>query len=86
MMINKIICHPGEYLIDAIDSLEMTPSEFAIKANISLKTIDTIIKCESNITFEVASRLAAFFGYCVDFWVNLQASYDTYLQGLNKYC
>ena len=38
---NRVISHPGEYLLDAINSLGMTQNEFAIRVGILAKTINT---------------------------------------------
>ena len=80
----RVVSHPGEYLIDSIEALGMTQNEFAIRTDISTKTISNLINGKANITFEIASKLASFFGNSVEFWINLQTKYNVYLQNLNK--
>jgi len=38
--------------------------------------IERIVREEMGITADTALRLAKFFGNSVEFWLNLQASYD----------
>ena len=71
--------HPGVIIKDAIDSLDMTQSEFANRVGLSVKNVSTLVNGESNITFGVAIKLATFFGNSVEGWLNLQTNYDLYL-------
>ena len=71
--------HPGEYISDALEAMNMSQQEFAARSGISVKNLSTLINGKSNITFEVAEKLAAFFHNGVDFWTNLQNRYESYL-------
>ena len=73
------VSHPGIYLKDAIEELGLNQSEFALRSGLSIKNVSTIINGESNITFDVAIKLAAFFNTSVEGWINLQTKYDMYL-------
>ena len=68
--------HPGEYIKDAIISLNMTRSEFAARCGMTDKNLSTLISGESRITFEVADKLASFFHNSIEFWLSLQNRYD----------
>ena len=81
-MRNRPISHPGVVLLDNIEALGMTQNEFALRTGILPKTINTIINGTSSITFEVAYKLANFFGTSIDLWINLQTSYNKYLMEL----
>lgn len=81
---NRVISHPGEYLLDAINSLGMTQNEFAIRVGILAKTINTLVNGTSNITFDIAYKLSSFFGNSVELWMNLQTRYNVYLLELEK--
>ncbi len=70
--------HPGFYVKEAIDALGLTQSEFAARSGLSTKNASTLINGESNVTFEVATKLAAFFGNSIEGWINLQTKYDIY--------
>lgn len=80
-MANKIGIrfHPGVYVKDAIEELGLSQSEFALRTGLSIKNVSTLINGESNVTFEVASKLSAFFDNSIEGWINLQTKYDIYL-------
>ena len=78
----RFVPHPGEYLKDAIDELGMSQNEFAIRIGTSGKTISKIISAEQNITFDIASKIAEFFGTSLNVWLNLQNSYNEYIRQL----
>lgn len=73
------VSHPGIYIKDAIEELGLNQSEFALRSGLSIKNVSTLITGDSDITFEVALKLAAFFNNSVDGWINLQTRYDFYL-------
>ncbi len=82
--VGRIVSHPGVYIKDAIDELGLSQSEFAYRTGLSIKNVSTLINGESNITFDVAIRLAAFFHNSVEGWINLQTKYNLYLNEQNK--
>lgn len=75
----RVVSHPGEYIKDAIEELGLSQSEFAFRTGLSIKNVSTLINGDSNITFDVAVKLAAFFHNSVDGWINLQTKYNLYL-------
>ena len=80
----RIVSHPGVYVKDAIDELGLSQSEFALRTGLSVKNVSTLITGESNITFDVAIKLAAFFHNSVEGWLNLQTKYNLYLNEQNR--
>lgn len=76
----RFVPHPGEYLKDAINELGMSQNEFAIRIGTTGKTISKIISGEQNITFDIASKIAEFFGTSTNVWLNLQNSYNEYIR------
>ena len=79
MIRNRYVCHPGIYIKEAIEELELNQSEFALRTGLSIKNVSTLISGDSNITFEVAVKLASFFQNDVEGWINLQTKYDIFL-------
>ena len=73
----RVVKHPGVYVKDAIESLGLSQSEFALRIGLPVKNISTLINGESDITLEVAAKLAAFFHNSAEGWVNLQTKYDS---------
>ena len=80
----RAVSHPGIYIKDAIDELGLSQSEFAYRTGLSIKNVSTLINGESNITFDVALKLAGFFNNSVEGWVNLQTKYDLWKNEENK--
>lgn len=68
--------HPGVYLKDALDALEMTAKEFSIRTGISERMISGIITGNCDVSFEIAFKLSEYFGNSVNFWTNLQNQYN----------
>ena len=80
----RIVNHPGIYIKDAIEELGLSQSEFAFRTGLSVKNVSTIINGESNITFDVAVKLAGFFHNSVEGWINLQTKYNLFLNEEKK--
>ena len=78
------VFHPGEYISDALEAMNMSQNEFSVRTGISEKNLSTLINGKSDITFEVAEKLAGFFHNSIDFWTNLQNKYDTFLKQEEK--
>ncbi|HHT67319.1 MAG TPA: HigA family addiction module antidote protein [Erysipelotrichaceae bacterium] len=74
----RVVNHPGVYLKDAMEELGLNQSEFALRTGLSTKNVSTLVNGESDITFDVAVRLAAFFNNEVEGWINLQTKYNLY--------
>ena len=75
----RVVCHPGIYIKEAIEELGLNQSEFALRTGLSIKNVSTLISGDSNVTFDVALKLSAFFGNSVEGWINLQTQYDLFM-------
>ena len=71
--------HPGVYIKDALDALNMSSKEFSIRTGISERTLSDLINEKGSITFDIATKLSEFFGNSINGWTNLQNAYDTYM-------
>ena len=80
----RVVSHPGIYVKDAIEELGLSQSEFALRTGLSIKNVSTLINGESNITFDVAVKLAGFFHNSVEGWINLQTKYNLFLNEETK--
>ncbi len=76
--------HPGIYIKESLEVIEMTAKEFSIRTGISERTLSPIINGKGDITFDVAFKLALFFDNSIDFWTNLQNQYNLYILEENK--
>lgn len=71
-----IAFHPGSYIEDIVNELNITQQEFADRLGISAKTISKIINGEDNISNDIANKLAKLTGISINTWINLQKEYD----------
>lgn len=70
--------HPGEVLLhDFMEPLEVTQYRLAVTISVPPRRINEIVHGKRAITADTALRLGQFFGTTPDFWMALQASYDT---------
>lgn len=68
--------HPGSYLNEALKSMKMTAAEFSERTGLPKETVEDLIEGKIDVSPELASKLASFFGNSPDVWINLQTSYD----------
>ena len=70
--------HPGEVLLhDFMEPLGVTQYRLAITISVPPRRINEIVHCKRAVTADTALRLGRFFGTTPDFWMSLQASFDT---------
>lgn len=67
--------HPGYYVNQLIEELEITQEEFAIRMGVSAKTISLLVRGEIDLSNEMALKLSNMFGMSVEVWLNLQKEY-----------
>ena len=70
--------HPGIYIKESLEAMEMTSKEFSARTGISERTISAIINGVGDITFDVAHKLSLYFGNSINYWSNLQNQYNIY--------
>ena len=68
--------HPGYYIQETIEELEITQQEFAIRLGTSAKTISKLVNGEINLSNNIAHSLSNMLGTSIDLWLNLQATYE----------
>ena len=68
--------HPGEFLKEILDELEISQASFARAVGISAMRISHIIKGKRPVTAEMALLFGKAFGQTPQYWINLQAAYD----------
>lgn len=71
-----IAFHPGAYIEEIIDELNITQEEFARRVGTSAKTISKLVNGEESISKDMANRLAKITGISIETWMNLQNAYD----------
>lgn len=71
----NIAIPPGETLLETLEYMEMTQKEFAARVNMSVKTINEIIKGKAPITADTALKFEAVLETPASFWINLESNY-----------
>ena len=68
--------HPGEFLADVLEELDLSQAQFARAIHVSPMRISHIINQSRPVTAELALRFGRAFGQSPQYWLNLQAAYD----------
>lgn len=71
-----IAFHPGAYVEEIIEDLNITQQEFAQRLGVSAKTISKLVNGEESISKETANKLSKLTGISIETWLNLQNAYD----------
>ena len=67
--------HPGYYVNQLIEDMEITQEAFALRMGTSAKTISLLVRGETDLSEDMALRLSNMFGMSVEVWLNLQKEY-----------
>jgi addiction module HigA family antidote len=70
--------HPGFFLKQDLDALEMQPAEFAKRSGILEKQVSELLNEKISVTQVIAEKLASFFGTSIQLWLGIQSDYDVY--------
>ena len=68
--------HPGYYIADIIDDMEISQNEFATRMGTTVETLSKLINGQANISNDLAKKLSVMLGTSVEVWLNLQNTYD----------
>lgn len=71
--------HPGEFVKDEMDARGWDEVELARRMSVDvmlLTIVLSLIKCEQDITPNIAFGLRRAFGTSADLWMNLQKTFD----------
>ena len=68
--------HPGEFLAEILEELEISQAQFARAIDVSPMRVSHIINHSRPVTAELALRFGRAFGQTPQYWLNLQAAYD----------
>ncbi len=68
--------HPGEFLREIIDELEISQAQFARALGVSPMRISHVVKGTRPVTAELALLFGRALGQSPQYWLNLQGTYD----------
>ena len=75
--------HPGEFLADDLDALQMSPAEFDAALSVRPGTTALLLDECIDVTPELALRFSRYFGGGAELWLSLQADYDVKVYARN---
>lgn len=76
---NKMAFHPGYYIQELVEDSGLTKEDFAKRLDTTPKNLSLLIRGEQNLSIDIAVKLARLFNNSIEFWLNLQATYDAAL-------
>jgi addiction module HigA family antidote len=68
--------HPGEFLADELEALDITPTELAHALHVPPNRIYQLLRGKRAMTADTALRLSQWFGTSAELWMNLQKLYE----------
>ena len=68
--------HPGYYIADIIDDMGISQDEFATRMGTTGKTLSKLVNGQTNLSNDLAQKLATMLGTSIEVWTNLQSEYD----------
>ena len=68
--------HPGYYVEEAIQDMNISQGEFAKRLGVSERTLSLFINGQIDISYNLARRLSIVLGTSIKFWFNLQRIYN----------
>ena len=68
--------HPGVYLKELLDELEISQYRLAMGLGVPAMRINHVVNGRRPVTAELALRLGRYFGQNPRYWINLQSRYD----------
>jgi len=76
--------HPGEIILDILEDVEISQTQFAKMLGVSRRTVNQIIQGYRPITVDMAIRIGKALGNGPELWLNLQQKVDLW-DSLQKY-
>jgi addiction module HigA family antidote len=73
---DTIAFHPGFYVSEIVKENGLTHEDFAKRLDITPQNLSLLINGEQSLTFDIAMKLSKMLGTSVEYWLNLQNSYD----------
>ena len=68
--------HPGYYVEEAIQDMNISQNDFAKRLGVSERTLSLFIDGQIDVSYNLARRLSMVLGTSIKFWFNLQRIYN----------
>jgi len=76
--------HPGYYINEIIEDMEMSQEEFAKRLDVTPKTLSCLVRGKANISKDLAKKLSLMLNTSVEMWLNLQQEYEKKIIEIEK--
>lgn len=73
---NPTAVHPGEFLAEILDELDLSQSQLARSIGVSAMRISHVVNGTRPVSAELALLFGRAFNQSPEYWLNLQAAYD----------
>ena len=73
---DTIAFHPGYYIKEIVEESGLTQEDFAKRLDTTPKNLSLLISGEQSLSIDIAMKLSRMLGTSVNYWLNLQNSYD----------
>ena len=80
---DSIAFHPGYCIQEIIDESRLTNEDFARLLDITPDNLTLLIMGEQKLSVDIAIKLSEIIGTGVNYWLNLQSTYDAFLEESN---
>lgn len=80
---DSIAFHPGYYIQEIIDESRLTNEDFARLLDITPDNLTLLIMGEQKLSADIAIKLSEIIGTGVNYWLNLQSTYDALFEASN---
>ena len=68
--------HPGEFLRETLEELNLSQAQFARAIGVAPKRISQVVKGTSPVTVELALLFSRALAQSPQYWLNMQTAYD----------
>lgn len=72
----SIAFHPGEYIKDLIEEMELSQKDFSKRLGVNEKVLSNLVNRKTSMNKDIAEKLATMMGTSVTVWLKLQLAYD----------
>lgn len=74
---DTVAFHPGYYIKEIVEESGLTQEDFAKRLDTTPKNLSLLIRGEQSLSIDIAMKLSRMIGTSVNYWLNLQNSYDS---------
>lgn len=80
---DRMAFHPGYYIKEMVEDSGLTQEDFAKRFDITPENLNLLIRGEQKLSIDIAVKLSRMTGTSINYWLNLQKTYDTLTAELN---